>query len=185
VAGLIAEHVGWRWVFFGIVPLPIVAAALVLPVIRPLTPSRATGPSWRAFGDAGLLAVSMVLLLGGLGLGLIAGGIVGVGAALRPEVSPLVVIVVWTVAGLGVGLTYTTVQLITLAHTPPESLGRATSGLQLVHTVGITLATGIGGALVATLSQGGQVAPTSLAIQGALMLCAIVAALLITARLPA
>lgn len=291
LAGLIAEYAGWRWVFFGIIPLPLVAAALVLPVIRHLAQPRTASPSWEAFGNAGLLAASTVVFLAGLGqlpaliaapltlagaagviwalrrhlradalqgtpylaaaftimgllsigfygteafipllltavrgqslvvgglplttsaitwaagawildrrsarsghrqliwlgLALIAAGIVGVIAGLRPEVSPLVVLVTWTVAGLGVGLVYATIQLVTLECTSPENVGRAVSALQLVHTAGITLATGIGGALVASLSRDGHVTPTSLAIHGALMLGAIVAAMAVTAMLP-
>lgn len=34
VAGLIGEHANWRWVFLGLVPLPFVTGALMLPALR-------------------------------------------------------------------------------------------------------------------------------------------------------
>jgi MFS family permease len=119
-----------------------------------------------------------------LGLALIAVGILGVGTALSPQAPPLVVFIAWTIAGLGVGLAYATVQLITLEITPPARLGVAVSTLQLVHTAAIALATGIGGALIATFSSGGHVRPASLAMQGALMLLAVVMGITVATRLP-
>jgi MFS family permease len=38
VAGAITQHLGWRWVFLGLVPLVAVGAALMVPVLRSLTP---------------------------------------------------------------------------------------------------------------------------------------------------
>ena len=39
VAGLVADHVSWRWVFLGVVPLTLAAAGLVLPRLRGLPPA--------------------------------------------------------------------------------------------------------------------------------------------------
>jgi MFS family permease len=41
VAGLVAEHTSWRWVFLGLVPLPLLATLLVLPALRALPVSAA------------------------------------------------------------------------------------------------------------------------------------------------
>lgn len=38
LAGTIAEHLGWRWVFLGLAPLMAVDAALILPAMRSLRP---------------------------------------------------------------------------------------------------------------------------------------------------
>ena len=35
-AGLITEHVGWRWVFLGFAPFAVLGALLLVPVIRTL-----------------------------------------------------------------------------------------------------------------------------------------------------
>jgi len=42
VAGLVTEHASWRWVFLGLVPMPILATILVLPALRVLP--AASGP---------------------------------------------------------------------------------------------------------------------------------------------
>lgn len=39
VAGLVTEHASWRWVFLGLVPMPILATVLVLPGLHTLPPA--------------------------------------------------------------------------------------------------------------------------------------------------
>ncbi|MGI8334969.1 MFS transporter [Actinomadura scrupuli] len=65
VAGLVAEHLHWRWVFLGLIPLVVPAAAMLLPVLR------RTGGGSGAFSGARSLAAAAVaagaaLLLYGL-----------------------------------------------------------------------------------------------------------------------
>jgi MFS family permease len=43
VAGAMTEHLGWRWVFLGLVPLVAAGAALMVPVLRSLTAPAAGG----------------------------------------------------------------------------------------------------------------------------------------------
>lgn len=46
IAGLVTEHASWRWVFLGLVPMPILATLLVVPALRMLpTPAEATAPA--------------------------------------------------------------------------------------------------------------------------------------------
>lgn len=64
LAGVIAAHASWRWVFLGLAPLPAVGALLVLPALEPIrgsgdasTSSGATSAAWRlALGAGALLA---------------------------------------------------------------------------------------------------------------------------------
>nr|WP_237418310.1 MFS transporter [Actinomadura rayongensis] len=39
LAGLITDHAGWRWVFLGLIPLVVPAAALLVPALRTLPPA--------------------------------------------------------------------------------------------------------------------------------------------------
>ncbi|WP_051467253.1 MFS transporter [Actinomadura oligospora] len=39
VGGLVAQHAGWRWVFLGLIPLVIPAAAMLVPALRNILPS--------------------------------------------------------------------------------------------------------------------------------------------------
>ena len=67
VAGLVADHATWRWVFVLLTPFLPIAVALTLPALRALTrPERATAP--RRLPQALALAAGTGLLLGGLGL---------------------------------------------------------------------------------------------------------------------
>lgn len=45
IAGIVADYVGWRWVFLGVIALVFVAAAMVIPALRPLgaAPGGASG----------------------------------------------------------------------------------------------------------------------------------------------
>jgi MFS family permease len=48
LAGLVAEHAGWRWVFLGLLPLVAVAVGAALPPLRrvPPSPAAASTPLW-------------------------------------------------------------------------------------------------------------------------------------------
>jgi MFS family permease len=66
VAGLIAEQLTWRWVFLGLVPLTLLAAALALPGLRSL-PRTAAATREHSIGPALRLAVGAGSALIGLG----------------------------------------------------------------------------------------------------------------------
>jgi MFS family permease len=55
-AGLITEHIGWRWVFFGIAPFALLGVLLLMPVIRDL-PSN-DGPESAPKRGLGVAAVA-------------------------------------------------------------------------------------------------------------------------------
>jgi MFS family permease len=66
LAGLVADFVGWRWVFLGLFPIVPLATGLVFPALRKLTPSlkRRSLNLPRLLATAGLVAGSGVVLTG-------------------------------------------------------------------------------------------------------------------------
>jgi MFS family permease len=66
VAGFVAEHLSWRLVFLGLLPLVPLGGALLIPALRRLGPTAASSPS--RTGTAMRLAAGTGLLLSGLGL---------------------------------------------------------------------------------------------------------------------
>jgi MFS family permease len=85
----------------------------------------------------------------------IAVGIAGFAAILSPDVPVVVGILTWSIAGLGMGLSYSPLSLVTLAEAPVGGQGSATSSLQLSDTLGVALGTGVGGALIAIAAREG------------------------------
>ncbi len=82
-------------------------------------------------------------------------GIAAFGLVLSPAVPVAVGIVAWTVAGLGMGLSYSPLSLTVLREATPGAEGAATSGLQLSDVLGTALGTGVGGALLAAATRAG------------------------------
>ena len=66
VAGFVAEHLSWRLVFLGLLPLLPLGGGLLIPALRRLGPTTASSAS--TTGTAVRLAAGAGLLLGGLGL---------------------------------------------------------------------------------------------------------------------
>jgi MFS family permease len=284
LAGLVAEHVGWRWVFLGLAPLLAFAAVLVVPALReqhgdPTAPD-GNGRTWMAvqlavgasialaglglhrpwpglalvaagslvavpalrqllpagtlagrpglpaavatmgllnfafFGteafvplaiadvrSAGLMLTGLSLTAAALtwttgawiqvrlarrvapsvvivaGLAILGGGIAGAMALLSTHVPPWSAVVAWGVAGLGMGLAFTTCSAAILAATPAGQEGAASASLQLAQVLGAAVATGIGGAIVAAPFAG--VPPArGIGVVDAVMLMGLVAAVM-------
>jgi MFS family permease len=112
--------------------------------------------------------------------------ILGIGTfttVLIPSVPILVAVVAWSVAGLAMGLSYSTLSLLTLRQARPEEQGSATASLQLSDVLGTSLGTGLGGALVVAGSPPGGVDWPGLAATFAVAAGVAFAGLLITTRL--
>jgi MFS family permease len=90
LAGVIADHAGWRWVFLGLAPLMLIAAVLALPALRRLAiaPGDAVAQPGgrRVYLSAIQLAAGAGMALAGLGF---AGG-EGAGAAAYATAAALV-----------------------------------------------------------------------------------------------
>jgi MFS family permease len=61
--GLIAEHLGWRWVFLGLVPMVVPGGLMLVPVLRG-TATRGAMPRGRSLAAVALAAGAGVLLWG-------------------------------------------------------------------------------------------------------------------------
>ena len=90
----------------------------------------------------------------------------------------------WTVAGLGMGLSYSGLSLIVLAAAPPGREGRASSAIQLSDVLGMALGTGLGGAAVAFGERAGRSPRPGVTVAFALALAAGLAAVMASTRLP-
>ncbi|MCC6849903.1 MAG: MFS transporter [Deltaproteobacteria bacterium] len=114
------------------------------------------------------------------GLGILGAGLAGVATLLVPGVPPWTAVAAWAVAGLGMGLAFTTCSAAILASAPAGEEGAASAALQLAQVLGAALATGLGGAIVATPFAG--VPPArGIALVDSVML-AVLAAAMGTAR---
>ena len=63
IGGLVAQHLGWRWVFLGLVPLVVPAGLALVPTLRGL-PARGTMPRGRMLAAVALSAGAATLLWG-------------------------------------------------------------------------------------------------------------------------
>ncbi|HVM09497.1 MAG TPA: MFS transporter [Acidimicrobiales bacterium] len=90
VSGAVAESIGWRWVFFGVLPLVPVNAALTAPALLRLGPPPSESVperDRRTVPFAMLLALAAAFVVGGLNNGTLLGApfvIVGIVAAVQP-----------------------------------------------------------------------------------------------------
>jgi len=232
LAAFVADHVGWRWVFLGLLPLVIVAGSLAFRELRSVPGHR--GPARRVLVDAVRVASGAGLALGGLqardllvspalvaiglviglpalqtllprdtfrargvpltvttirgesivlsGIALTAGtiawttgawiqertvfrvgaaplvrngflliaiGIAGMGVVLSGAVPAWLCVPAWGIAGLGIGMAYSSISLTVLRHAPAGSEGATASSMQLADILGNALGTGIGAVAVA------------------------------------
>jgi MFS family permease len=89
VSALVAERLGWRWVFLGLLPLVVASAALALPSLRRIgPPARPVSPAGR-LGRAVAVAAATGLVLAGLSSGSPLAGAALVAAGLLLGVRPL------------------------------------------------------------------------------------------------
>ncbi len=83
------------------------------------------------------------------GLVLIACGIGAMVAVAESVVPTATAVLAWGIAGLGMGVSYSSIALVVLGAALPGGEGAATSAMQLCDTLGVALGTGVAGAIVA------------------------------------
>lgn len=175
------------WAFFGVDAYVSLAA------------TEGRGGSTRVAGAA--LSVAAVLwtcgswsterLLGRLGprtLDRIGFLLIGTGSTLMLvtalALSAWVALPAWGIAGLGMGLAYSPLSVSTLGVAQAGREGAATASLQLCDTLGVSLGTGTGGALIALADGQGWATSTGVALAFALGIAAAVAGVAAAGRLP-
>ncbi len=84
LAGVVADHLGWRWVFLGLAPLPLIASAMAWPALQRFSQRSEAPRDWQRIGTAVRMALGVGLLMSGLGAAspLLAAALIGLGAAL-------------------------------------------------------------------------------------------------------
>ena len=86
---------------------------------------------------------------------LLAFGIAGIASVLIPGMLVGVAPVAWGVAGLGMGLAYSTLSLVVLETASADQQGTASASLQLASVLGSALGTGLGGVIIAFVAAAG------------------------------
>ena len=116
------------------------------------------------------------------GLALIALGVIGVAATLALDVPALLAALAWGVAGLGMGLAFSTNSLVVLEAAQPGQEGTAAAALQLSNVLGVAVGAGIGGVIIG--NAGATVALSSIIVQDSIMIGVLVLTALAASRLP-
>jgi MFS family permease len=119
-----------------------------------------------------------------IGLSIIGVGIAGLTLMLASQVSIVEGIAAWTVAGLGMGLSYAPISLLMLDAAPPGREGWASASLNLADVLGSALGIGIGGAAISAAVSLGWPLASGVGIAFAITAAAAVTGLAISGRLP-
>jgi hypothetical protein len=93
-------------------------------------------------------------------------------------------IVLWSIAGFGVGLSYAPISVTVLGTAPPGGEGKASSSMQLCDVLGVALGTGMTGALVDLGDNRGWEVSASLTIAFAITATVALAGVAASRRLP-
>jgi MFS family permease len=119
-----------------------------------------------------------------IGVTIIGIGIGGLMLMLRGGVPVAEGIAAWTVAGLGMGLSYAPLTLMTLSAAPPGRQGWAAASLNLADVLGSAMGIGIGGAAIALAERAGWAVSGGVAVAFGITATAALMALAVSGRLP-
>ena len=123
-----------------------------------------------------LIRIGLVIILAGIG---------GLSAMLDSGVPVAVGIAAWTVAGLGMGMSYAPTTLLMLAEAPPGREGWASASLNLSDVLGGALGIGIGGAAISAAVRFGWSLAAGIGAAFAITVVGGLACFAVTRRLPA
>lgn len=118
------------------------------------------------------------------GLALVVAGIVGMASVLWSATPLWVALLVWAVAGFGIGIAYSPISLAALGYAQPGEEGRVTASVQLSDVFGTALGTGVAGAAVAIVHQHGLNPRLGLGLAFAVAAAVTMVGLAVTPRLP-
>jgi MFS family permease len=118
-----------------------------------------------------------------VGFMLVAVGVVGMLGA-QDLLSVPVAIAIWSVAGFGIGLSYSPLSVTVLGLAEPGREGSASAGLQLTDVLGGSLGTGVSGAFVALGETRGWATRSALELAFAVTLAVALAGIAASRRLP-
>jgi MFS family permease len=119
-----------------------------------------------------------------LGLAILATSFVITAAVLFPQTPLPTALFGWGVAGLGMGIAYTTLGLSMLELAEPGQEGDASASLQLASVLGSGLGAGIVGALIGLMHTQGGTLTRALLLQDGLMLIVVALGLAVAKGLP-
>jgi MFS family permease len=182
----IAAHGLLNLAFFGVdafVPLGLISIRGQIASVAGIALTTATiGWTSGAWVQAHLAARRSRRGLEITGLGLIALGILGVAATLALDVPALLAALAWGVAGLGMGLAFSTNSLVVLEAAPSGQEGTAAAALQLANVLGVAVGAGIGGVIIG--NAGTTVSLSNIIIQDVIMIGVLMLTALAASRLP-
>jgi MFS family permease len=184
---IIAARLLVNWAFFGadaFIPLALTSVRGTSALYAALALT-AGGLSWSsaAWVQSRITArvPDGVLMAGGaLGVGV---GIAVVATTLWAAVPTGVAFVGWMIAGAGMGFTFNTASVAALREAPAGEEGTTSSSLQLADALGVSLSTGMGGAVVAAGDRSGWDPAPTLAIVFLITGAAVVPCVLAARRL--
>ena len=114
---------------------------------------------------------------------LVAIGIAAMGLVLNDGVPAWLSVPAWGIAGLGIGMAYSSISLTVLRHAPAGSEGAAASSMQLADILGNALGTGLGAVAVASAVAASGSAILGVALTDSIAGALAVAGIVIASRL--
>ena len=116
---------------------------------------------------------------------LIAVGIAGMGVVLADAVPAWLCIPIWSIAGLGIGMAYSSISLTVLRNAPSGNEGATAASMQLADVLGNALGTGIGAVAVAAAVAGLGSAVVGVAITDGMAVVVAIAGVFVASKLRA